>query len=44
MIEDHTTDAREVIAKAQAVAKSGVPVLINAKIGKTSFRDGSLSV
>ena len=37
-------DARAVIAEAQALARAGKPVLINALIGKTDFREGSLSV
>ena len=39
---DH--DAASVIKQAQTIAASGRPVLINAYIGKTSFREGSLSV
>ncbi len=35
---------RDVITQAQKDAKNGTPVLINCLIGKTNFRDGSISV
>lgn len=34
----------DVIRAAQSECKRGRPVLINALIGKTTFRDGSISV
>uniref|UniRef100_A0A8D0BC17 2-hydroxyacyl-CoA lyase 2 n=1 Tax=Salvator merianae TaxID=96440 RepID=A0A8D0BC17_SALMN len=34
----------DIIRTAQAECKSGCPVLLNALIGKTSFREGSISV
>ncbi len=34
----------EVLAQAQALAAAGKPVLINAIIGKTEFRKGSVSM
>ncbi|MCB0288285.1 MAG: thiamine pyrophosphate-binding protein, partial [Calditrichaeota bacterium] len=34
----------ETIKKAKAAAKSGHPVLINAHLGKTDFRKGSISM
>ena len=37
-------DIEDVMTKAKAMAKSGTPVLINCLIGKSSFRDGSISV
>ena len=43
-ISKATEDISKVIAKAQGIAKGGKPVLINALIGKSNFREGSLSV
>lgn len=37
-------DAAAVMSRARELAAAGRPVLLNALIGKTSFRDGSLSV
>lgn len=37
-------DIEGTIRKAQRLASTGVPVLINALIGKTDFREGSISV
>ena len=37
-------DAEEVLAAAKAVAREGRPVLINALLGKSDFRKGSLSM
>ncbi len=37
-------DADAVFAEAKAIAKSGRPVLVNAEIGKTEFRKGSISM
>ena len=39
-----TTELSRVIATAQRIARNGKPVLINALIGKSNFREGSLSV
>jgi len=36
--------ASDVLRQAQAVARSGRPVLINARLGKTDFRKGSISM
>ena len=38
------TDIRAALHQVRQTAASGKPVLVNALIGKTSFRDGSLSV
>lgn len=38
------TELPEVFAKAQEASRSGKPVLINANIGKTEFRKGSISI
>ncbi|MCP4498739.1 MAG: thiamine pyrophosphate-binding protein [Deltaproteobacteria bacterium] len=43
LLED-IADAPRVFAAAEAVAKTGRPVLINALIAKSDFREGSLSV
>lgn len=37
-------DIRETLRKAQEVSREGKPVLINCLIGKTNFREGSISV
>lgn len=37
-------DTRARLQQAQAAARSGTPMLVNVRIGKTSFREGSLSV
>lgn len=37
-------DATKVLAEAKQLASEGHPVIINAWIGKTSFREGSLSI
>jgi len=33
-----------VLAEARRLARSGTPVLVNAQIGKTEFRKGSISI
>ncbi len=33
-----------VLERAKATAREGVPVLVNAMIGETSFRKGSISM
>jgi len=38
--EELATTLRE----AQAIARSGIPVLVNALIGKTEFRAGSIAI
>ena len=38
------TEIGDVLLKAKKLAKEGKPVLINAKIGKTKFREGSISM
>lgn len=35
---------KETLKKAQEIARSGKPVLVNCLIGKTNFREGSISV
>jgi len=37
-------DTTTLLQKAQAEARKGTPMLVNVRIGKTSFREGSLSV
>ncbi len=37
-------DPAEVLARAREVAASGRPVLVNARLGKTDFRKGSISM
>jgi acetolactate synthase-1/2/3 large subunit len=37
-------DVEPVLAEAQRLAKAGTPVLINAQIGRTEFRKGSISI
>lgn len=37
-------EIREMLRKAQEVSREGTPVLINCLIGKTDFREGSISV
>ena len=41
-----TSDSKidSIIEQAQKIAREGIPVLINAHIAKTDFREGSLSV
>jgi len=41
---DNPADVDGVLAEAKALAASGRPVLINARIGKTEFRKGSMSM
>jgi acetolactate synthase-1/2/3 large subunit len=41
---DKPEDIDEVIEKAKEAARSGTPVLVNALIGKTEFRKGSVSM
>ena len=41
---DRPKDIDDVFKKAKATARSGKPVLINAHIGKTDFRKGSISM
>jgi acetolactate synthase-1/2/3 large subunit len=41
---ERVEDLPEVLAQAKAAAASGIPVLINAHIGKSEFRKGSISM
>jgi thiamine pyrophosphate-dependent acetolactate synthase large subunit-like protein len=41
---DKSDDIDEVLEKAKETARSGTPVLVNALIGKTEFRKGSISM
>ena len=41
---DDPAKIEETIREAQAIAKSGKPVVLNIKIGKTDFRKGSISM
>lgn len=41
---DHPDQVADVLAQAQEAARNGRPVLINALIGKTDFRKGSISM
>jgi acetolactate synthase-1/2/3 large subunit len=41
---DRPDEIDAVIAEAKKAAQDGEPVVINAKIGKTSFREGSISI
>jgi acetolactate synthase-1/2/3 large subunit len=38
------SEVRSVLAEAKAIARAGQPVLVNALIGKTEFRKGSISM
>lgn len=44
LLLDDETKMDEVFAEAKRIAKAGKPVLINAVIGKTDFRKGSISM
>ena len=44
LLLERPEDIPEVLNKAKALAKQGYPVLINALIGKTDFRKGSISI
>lgn len=41
---DDVKDIYDVFQRAKDIAKSGEPVVINALIGKSDFRAGSISV
>ncbi len=41
---DRPEDVPEVLARAKEIARGGTPVLINALLGKTDFRKGSISM
>ncbi|MCG8454834.1 MAG: thiamine pyrophosphate-dependent enzyme, partial [Holophagales bacterium] len=41
---DRPEDVPDVLREAQAIARSGKPVLINCWIGSTDFRKGSISM
>ena len=42
--EQHSGDISSILQKAQMLSRDGHAVLINALIGKTDFRKGSISV
>lgn len=44
LLLDDPAKIGETLAQAQALAKAGKPVLINAMIGRTEFRKGSISI
>ncbi len=44
LLLERPEDVGDVLARAQELARGGTPVLINALIGKTDFRKGSVSV
>lgn len=44
LLLDKESDIEKVFAEAKRIARSGTPVLINAIIGKTNFRKGSISM
>ena len=37
-------DIKKILAEAQTVSRKGRPVLVNCLIGRTDFREGSISV
>jgi acetolactate synthase-like protein len=41
---ERTEDVESVLREAQSIARSGRPVLVNAMIGTTDFRKGSISI
>ena len=41
---DSLADADRVLAEAGAIARSGRPAYVNARIGRTDFRKGSISI
>lgn len=44
LAEGSNKEIEETLCEAQARASEGKPVLINVLIGKTNFREGSISV
>lgn len=42
--ESTSEEIRDTLKKAKEISRKGVPVLINVLIGKSNFRDGSISV
>jgi thiamine pyrophosphate-dependent acetolactate synthase large subunit-like protein len=44
LLLERTEDAADVLAEAKAAARAGTPVLVNAQIGRTEFRKGSISI
>ena len=44
LLLDNADDIDKILTEAKQYAKNGIPVLINAKIGKTDFRKGSISM
>jgi thiamine pyrophosphate-dependent acetolactate synthase large subunit-like protein len=41
---DRPDDVPAVLAEAKRIAASGRPVVVNARLGKTEFRKGSISM
>jgi len=44
LVVDNPDDVDRVLASAKSIAKTGSPVLVNARIGETDFRSGSISI
>lgn len=44
LLLERPEDIAEVLAEAKAIARGGQPVLVNALLGKTDFRKGSISM
>lgn len=44
LLLDRPEDIPQVLAEAREIARGGTPVLVNALIGKTDFRKGSISM
>lgn len=44
LLLERPEDITSVLAEAKKIARSGVPVLVNAMLGKTDFRKGSISM
>ena len=44
LLLERPEDIRGVLEEAQRIAREGTPVLINAMLGKTDFRKGSISM
>ena len=44
LAEGCTKEIEETLSEAQELARDGNPVLVNVLIGRTNFREGSISV
>jgi acetolactate synthase-1/2/3 large subunit len=44
LVVENPDDVDRVLASAKSIAKTGSPVLVNARIGETDFRSGSISI